>query len=73
VPPQPPGAVRVLGRPRTYKAHALLLGCALSGVAEFRLDKRTLPTEFRQLKKVGFQSRQVWECRGDRIASVSKP
>lgn len=50
--PQPVvGAVRVIGRPRVYKAHALVLGCDSSGVREYRRTKRERPEEFRRLKK----------------------
>jgi hypothetical protein len=44
-------AVRVIGRPRVYKAHALVLGCDASGVREYRRTKRDQPEEFRRLKK----------------------
>jgi SAM-dependent methyltransferase len=44
-------ALRVIGRPRVYKAHALALGCDASGVREYRLTKREKPDEFRRLKK----------------------
>jgi len=43
--------VRVIGRPRVYKAHALLLGCDATGVREYRQTKREQPEEFRRLKK----------------------
>ena len=51
--PQEPrvNAVRVIGRPRVYKAHALLLGCDSSGVREYRVTKREQPDAFRRLKK----------------------
>jgi ribosomal protein RSM22 (predicted rRNA methylase) len=51
--PQPTqsDAVRVIGRPRVYKAHALVLGCDVSGVNEHRYTKRNQPEEFRRLKK----------------------
>ena len=41
----------MIGHPRLYKAHALLLGCDATGVRERKLQKRTLPAEFRALKK----------------------
>ena len=47
----PTDAVRVIGRPRVYKAHALLLGCDASGVRDYRQMKREAPEEFRRLKK----------------------
>lgn len=51
--PQPtqPDAVRVIGRPRVYKAHALVLGCDESGINERRYTKRDEPEEFRRCKK----------------------
>jgi SAM-dependent methyltransferase len=50
--PRPQSAeVRVIGRPRVYKAHALLLGCDASGVRDYRQTKREQPDEFRRLKK----------------------
>ncbi|MGA2139390.1 MAG: small ribosomal subunit Rsm22 family protein [Verrucomicrobiia bacterium] len=51
--PQEPrvNAVRVIGRPRVYKAHALLLGCDSPGVREYRVTKREQPDAFRRLKK----------------------
>jgi hypothetical protein len=58
--PTAPGATRVLGRPRLYKPYALALGCAEGGVAEHRLDKRTFPAAYRQIKKNRFQSLQLW-------------
>ena len=48
--PQPDG-MRVIGRPRVYKAHALLLGCDSSGVRDYRQTKREQPDQFRRLKK----------------------
>jgi hypothetical protein len=50
-PPPRSEMVRVIGRPRVYKAHALLLGCDASGVREYRCTKRDEPEEFRRLKK----------------------
>lgn len=47
-------AVRVIGRPRVYKAHALLLGCDSSGVSEHRITKREQPEAFRRFKKGRF-------------------
>ena len=50
-PALPACAGRVIGHPRLYKAHALLLGCDASGVSDRRLMKRNHPEEFRLLKK----------------------
>jgi SAM-dependent methyltransferase len=46
-----PNVTRVIGRPRVYKAHALLLTCDVSGINEYRCAKRDQPEEFRRLKK----------------------
>jgi ribosomal protein RSM22 (predicted rRNA methylase) len=67
VPPLPAGAARVIGHPRLYKAHALLLGCDATGVRDRRLTKRTLPDEFRRLKKGSGEALPVWRCDGDEI------
>jgi hypothetical protein len=52
----PPKAYRVIGRPRVYKAHALVLGCDSSGVAERTVMKRHDPEAFRRHKKGTFAS-----------------
>jgi hypothetical protein len=65
----PAGTARVIGHPRIYKPHALLLGCDASGVRERRLTQRALPAEFKRLKK-GSNPLQVWQCAGDDITSV---
>jgi len=49
--PAPAGGMRVIGRPRVYKAHALVLGCDADGVRERRVEKRTEPELYRRLKK----------------------
>ena len=71
VPALPAGAARVIGHPRIYKPHALLLGCDESGVSERRLTKRDHPAEFKQLKK-NCDPLQVWQCADGEIQSVSK-
>jgi hypothetical protein len=59
--------VRVIGRPRIYKPHALLLACDETGVCEKRLTKRNLPEAFRELKRGACDPLQVWRCEGDEI------
>jgi len=66
-PPLPSGATRVIGHPRIYKPHALLLGCDESGVRERKLTRRTLPNQFRSLKKGLCEAIQVWKRAGDEI------
>ena len=67
--PLPEGSVRVLGRPRVYKAHALALGCDAAGVEESRVSKRNLPELFRSAKKGKFESQQVWKREGIEIVA----
>ena len=69
-PALPVGAARVIGHPRLYKAHALLLGCDATGVRERRLTKRLLPDEFRRLKKDFADPLPVWRCAGDEIVET---
>ena len=61
------GATRMIGRPRLYKAHALMLGCDASGVSEKRLMKRHAPEFFRKLKRDECDPLQTWRCEGDEI------
>ncbi len=68
--PCPQGTVRMIGHPREYKAHALLLGCDASGVAEKRLQKRTDPAFFRALHKGRAPTLQRWETEGAEITRV---
>lgn len=49
--PASPYGMRMIGRPRIYKAHALLMGCDEAGVREIEVRKRDEPEEFRRLKK----------------------
>jgi SAM-dependent methyltransferase len=66
----PPGAARVIGHPRIYKGHALLLGCEAAGVRERKLTKRKFPDEFRALKKGEAEVLRNWECAGDEIVEI---
>ncbi len=68
-PALPPDAVRVIGHPRIYKAHALLLGCDADGVCDRRLMKRNDPEFFRLLKKGGCPGLQIWRRDGDEIVN----
>ena len=66
------GAVRVIGRPRIYKPHALVIGCDASGVSEKRLTKRHSPEAFREWKHGDCDPLQIWRCEGDEIVE-SRP
>ena len=72
VPVLPPGAARIIGHPRVYKAHALLLGCDETGVREHRLTQRALPDEFRRLKKGESNPLQLWTSDGDQIVEAKE-
>lgn len=65
-PPAPPDAVRMLGRARSYKGYALLLGCQEKGVADHRLQKRTDPAYFRKLGKDQTATLQHWQVEEER-------
>ena len=67
VPALPKGATRIIGRPRVYKAHALVFGCDETGVHDRRLTKRALPEQFRAAKKDTIDPLQVWRCEGEEI------
>jgi Mitochondrial small ribosomal subunit Rsm22 len=69
-PPLPSGAGRMIGRPRIYKAYALLLGCDATGVRERKLSQRTLPIEFRALKKSAVEVLGDWDWAGAEILAA---
>ena len=70
VPVLPPGAVRVIGKPRIYKPYSLLLGCDQNAVRDRRLSKRQLPEEFRVIKKGDVDPLLILACEGDEILSM---
>jgi ribosomal protein RSM22 (predicted rRNA methylase) len=67
----PAGATRVIGRPRLYKPHALLLGCDAAGVTEKRVTKRRLPDAYRQAKRGEHDPLQLWRCEGDEVVEAA--
>lgn len=69
-PPLPSGAGRMIGHPRIYKAHALLLGCDATGVRERKLSQRTLPAEFRALKKAAVEVLGDWDWAGAEVLAT---
>ena len=70
--PLPAGTIRVIGRPRIYKPHALVLACDASGIREERLSRRVLPEEFRELRKGKLDSLQIWRCGDAGVERVEK-
>lgn len=67
VPPLPAGTAHLIGRPRLYKGHALLLGCDANGVSEQRLSQRKFVKEFKAFKKGKHGSLLQWQCEGGEI------
>ena len=66
-PAMPSGAARLIGHPRIYKGHALLLGCDATGVSERRLAQRQFASEFKAFKKGKHSSLCQWECADQEI------
>ena len=51
IPAFPSGTARVIGQPRTYKAHACVFACDATGVRDRELGKRAFPELFRRIRK----------------------
>ena len=68
--PLPAGSVRVLGKPRIYKAHVLLFGCDAAGVEEKRLTKRTDAAFVKATGKERTLTLQRWETKDGEITRV---
>ena len=68
--PLPPGTVRILGRPRIQKAYALATSCEPDGIHERRVPKRTLPEEFRAMKRGDFAPLQTWQLDADEVTAA---
>ncbi len=66
----PPGATRIIGYPRVYKPHALLLICDAAGVNERRLTKRALPEIFKCIRKGEAEMLQCMRCDGTEIITM---
>lgn len=69
-PALPAGATRVIGHPRIYKPHALLLSCDEAGVSERKLSKRALPDEFKRMKKGAFATLQVMRAEANEVIAT---
>lgn len=70
--PRPEGAVRLVGRRRLYKGHALLDACDASGVHERRFTKRTDPPLFRSMNKHRTSTLQQWTLEGNEVTSLKE-
>ena len=74
-PPKPPpqDALRVLGRARVYKAHALVQVCDASGVREVQVAKRGLPEVFRACRKHDLPSVACWRIEQGHVVGEPAP
>lgn len=70
--PPPADRVRVIGRQRIYKGHAMLDGCETTGVHERRFTKRTNPAFFRAMDKNRVATLQTWKTEGQEIVDLSE-
>jgi len=68
-PPMPAAAARIIGHPRLYKGHALVLGCDATGVSDRRMMKRQFPAEYRAFKKGDAPSLCQWKCENAEVTS----
>jgi hypothetical protein len=66
----PASRVCLIGNPRVYKAHALLLGCDECGLHDARLSKRRSPETFRLAKKGQLKPVQFWRLEGQEIVEM---
>lgn len=71
-PALPADAARIIGHPRVYKGHALLLGCDTTEVSERRMMQRQFPAEFKGFKKGKHASLCQWRCQADDIQNYQK-
>ena len=58
------------GRPRIQKAYAQATSCEPCGIHERRVMKRTLPQEFRAMKRGDFAPLQAWQLDGDEVTAA---
>ena len=65
-------AVRILGKHRLYKGHALLDACDATGVNERRFTKRTAPAFFRAMTKHRTDTLQKWTLSGNEVIALSE-
>ncbi len=66
----PADAMRIIGRPRIYKAHAQVFGCDASGVHDRKLTKRSVPEVFHHLRDEPMEPLQSWRCEADEVAEM---
>ena len=67
VAPLPEDSVRVIGRPRVYKAYAMACACRPEGVGEFRISKRQLPERFKECRKGTGDSLECWRIDSEEV------
>jgi hypothetical protein len=64
--------VRIIGKRRLYKGHALLDACDAVGVHERRFTKRTDPLLFRAMNKGKTSTLQQWTLEGNEVTSLKE-
>lgn len=69
-PPLPPGAMRLIGRPRLTKPYAQLLGCDAEGVTDAALARRDAPELYQRFKKGRYQTALTWDRDGERVRRI---
>ncbi|MCX8155924.1 MAG: hypothetical protein N3J91_05650, partial [Verrucomicrobiae bacterium] len=62
---------RLIGRPRLYKPHALLLGCDADGVREASLPRRDHPETWRRLKHGDHPTLMQWRLQQNEIRHLT--
>jgi hypothetical protein len=71
-PPMPASAARLIGRPRIYKPHAVVLACDATGICERQVSKRHCSELYRRLKKDEMVPLQKIESQGEEIISMTR-
>jgi len=69
-PPLPPGAMRLIGRPRLTKPYAHILGCDAVGVREAAVARRDQPETYQRLRKGRHGTALTWECEGEKVVRL---
>ena len=67
---RPPGAARLLGRPRFNKVESRYLACSAGTVADLHWSRRQFPDVWQAVKKDRLPSLQTWEFTDGRVSRV---
>jgi len=66
----PADASRIIGRPRTHKAHTDLLACDSTGLNDLKLFKRTDPALYKQFDRKPPIPLYRWQRENDKITTI---